>query len=201
MRTKNALLALAATFALTASLGSDAVAQGKSPRNQPNRIQRVLLVSIDGMHAVDYINCSQGVSGVNNGQPYCPNLAALGATGINYLDTSTSKPSDSFPGLTTIISGATPRLHGAFYDVAYDRDLAPPLRITGNGLKADLCFPTNPTVTRPDRRRASTETRSSGMALMGSVRRTATAASTRLIRANCRASPTTTALPSTRGIS
>ena len=144
MRTKNALLALAATFALTASLGSDAVAQGKSPRNQPNRIQRVLLVSIDGMHAVDYINCSQGVSGVNNGQPYCPNLAALGATGINYLDTSTSKPSDSFPGLTTIISGATPRLHGAFYDVAYDRDLAPPLRITGNGLKGGVCVPNQP---------------------------------------------------------
>ncbi|HKF06576.1 MAG TPA: alkaline phosphatase family protein [Candidatus Sulfotelmatobacter sp.] len=144
MRTKNALLALAATFALTASLGSDAVAQGKSPRNQPNRIQRVLLVSIDGMHAVDYINCSQGVSGVNNGQPYCPNLAALGATGINYLDTSTSKPSDSFPGLTTIISGATPRLHGAFYDVAYDRVLAPPLRITGNGLKGGVCVPNQP---------------------------------------------------------
>src|SRR5215467_8245246 len=144
MRTKNALLALAATFALTASLGSDAVAQGKSPRNQPNRIQRVLLVSIDGMHAVDYINCSQGVSGVNNGQPYCPNLAALGATGINYLDTSTSKPSDSFPGLTTIISGATPRLHGAFYDVAYDRVYAPPTIATGNGLAGGTCTPNQP---------------------------------------------------------
>jgi hypothetical protein len=40
-------------------------------------IKRVLLISIDGMHAVDFINCSQGISGVNGGAPYCPNLAAL----------------------------------------------------------------------------------------------------------------------------
>jgi hypothetical protein len=120
------------------------MAQGKSHGNKLNQIQRVLLVSIDGMHAVDYINCSQGLSGVNNGQPYCPNLAALGQTGVNYLDTSTSRPSDSFPGLTTIVSGATPRLHGAFYDVAYDRVLAPPKGITGNGLKGGVCIPNQP---------------------------------------------------------
>jgi len=141
---KNALLAFTATIALTASLGADAAAQGQKHQKKSNNFQRVLLVSIDGMHAVDYINCSQGVSGVNNGQPYCPNLAALGQTGVNYLDTSTSRPSDSFPGLTTIVSGATPRLHGAFYDVAYDRVLAPPLRITGNGLKGGVCVPNQP---------------------------------------------------------
>ena len=38
-------------------------------------VKRVLLISIDGMHAVDFINCS-GISG-NGGAPYCPNLAAL----------------------------------------------------------------------------------------------------------------------------
>jgi hypothetical protein len=93
------------------------------------------------MHVVDYLNCSQGVSGVNGGQPYCPNLAKLGGTGVSYLETSTSRPSDSFPGLTTIVSGATPRLHGAFYDVAYDRVLAPPIKKTGNGLKGGPCTP------------------------------------------------------------
>src|SRR5215469_1963987 len=144
MRMKNALLAFTATIALTASLGVNAAAQGQKHQKNSNNFQRVLLVSIDGMHAVDYLNCSQGVSGVNNGQPYCPNLAALGLTGVNYLDTSTSRPSDSFPGLTTIVSGATPRLHGAFYDVAYDRVLAPPLRITGNGLKGGVCVPNQP---------------------------------------------------------
>ena len=124
-------------------LASVALAADKKPdhQNQRNHIRRVLLVSIDGMHAVDYLNCSQGIAGVNNGEPYCPNLAKLGQTAVNYLDTSTSRPSDSFPGLTTIISGATPRLHGAFYDVAYDRVYAPPTIATGNGLAGGTCTP------------------------------------------------------------
>lgn len=119
-------------------LTSGAVAQENL--NQGNHIRRVLLVSIDGMHAVDYLNCSQGVAGVNGGQPYCPNLAKLGQTAVNYLDTSTSRPSDSFPGLMTIVTGGTPRLHGAFYDVAYDRVLAPPQNTTGNGLAGGSCI-------------------------------------------------------------
>jgi hypothetical protein len=103
------------------------------------KYQRVLLVSIDGMHAVDYLNCSQGVKGINGGQPYCSNLAKLGATAVNYLDTSTSRPSDSFPGLMAIVTGGTPRLMGVFYDVAYDRVFAPPIKTTGNGLKGGPC--------------------------------------------------------------
>jgi len=103
------------------------------------QISHVLLVSIDGMHAVDYLNCSQGVKGINGGQPYCSNLAKLGATAVNYLDTSTSRPSDSFPGLMAIVTGGTPRLMGVFYDVAYDRVLAPPIKTTGNGLKGGPC--------------------------------------------------------------
>ena len=64
--------------------------------------RHVLLISIDGMHAVDYFNCSNGVAGVNNGNPYCPNLAELGETGVNYTRTTTSRPSDSFPGLLAL---------------------------------------------------------------------------------------------------
>lgn len=48
-------------------------------------IRRVLLISIDGMHALDFINCVNGISGANNEEPYCPNLALLKAHGINYL--------------------------------------------------------------------------------------------------------------------
>jgi hypothetical protein len=62
-------------------------------------VRRVLLISIDGMHSLDFINCANGISGVNGGHPYCPNLAGLKTTSVNYLDASTSKPSDSFPGL------------------------------------------------------------------------------------------------------
>jgi len=106
-----------------------------------NDIRHVLLISIDGMHALDFINCAQGVSGVNGGAPYCPNLAALAQTGVNYLEAAASEPSDSFPGLMALVSGGSPRTVGAFYDVAYDRSLDPPATTTGNGVAGapNLC--------------------------------------------------------------
>jgi hypothetical protein len=91
----------------------------------------VLLISIDGMHAVDYEICAK-----NN---TCPNLAALGKTGVNYTRTTTSRPSDSFPGLMALVTGGTPRSVGAYYDVAWDRVLAPPAATTGNGLVGGIC--------------------------------------------------------------
>ena len=63
--------------------------------------QHVLLISIDGMHAADYQYClSHGT---------CPRSQRLGVTGVNYTRTSTSRPSDSFPGL----DGAHDRRHAA----------------------------------------------------------------------------------------
>lgn len=108
---------------------TSAIAQG--PGSGP--IKHVLLISVDGMHAVDFLNCANGISGVNNGQPYCPAIAALGKTGVNYTAASTSKPSDSFPGLTAIITGGSPALSGVYYDVAYSRNLDGPAVMTGNG--------------------------------------------------------------------
>lgn len=102
-------------------------------------IQHVLLISVDGMHAVDFINCANGISGANGGDPYCPNLAEL--KGINYLYAYTSQPSDSFPGLMALVTGGSPRSVGAFYDDAYDRSLAPPAQTTGDGLAAGPCVP------------------------------------------------------------
>jgi hypothetical protein len=102
-------------------------------------IRHVLLISIDGMHALDLINCVNGISGANGGAPYCPNLAELEGNGVNYLNTSTSKPSDSFPGLMALMTGGSPRTVGAFYDVAYDRSLDPPTIATGNGLAGGSC--------------------------------------------------------------
>src|ERR1700721_2201502 len=108
-------------------------------RNQ--HIRHVLLISIDGMHALDFINCSKGISEVNGGKSYCPNLAELAETGVNYLDTATSKPSDSFPGVMALMTGGSPRTVGAFYDLAYVRSLAPPKVTTGNGLAGGPCTP------------------------------------------------------------
>ena len=130
-RPSGALIAILFLAAVPAVFAQTSVKQ--------TQISHVLLVSIDGMHAVDYLNCSQGVQGINGGQPYCSNLAKLGATAVNYLDTSTSRPSDSFPGLMAIVTGGTPRLMGVFYDVSYDRVLAPPIKTTGNGLKGGPC--------------------------------------------------------------
>jgi hypothetical protein len=44
-------------------------------------VKQVLLISIDGMHALDFINCAEGISGVNGGAAYCPNLAELARDG------------------------------------------------------------------------------------------------------------------------
>ena len=93
--------------------------------------RHVLLISIDGMHALDLHNCVAANT--------CPNLASLKRSGVNYTRTSTSKPSDSFPGMMAIVTGGTPKLVGAYYDVAYDRVLAPPSVDTGNGVLHGSC--------------------------------------------------------------
>jgi Type I phosphodiesterase / nucleotide pyrophosphatase len=112
---------------------------GIATAQEDHHIKRVLLISVDGMHAVDFANCAKGISTVNNGAPYCPAIAALGKTGINYVAASTSKPSDSFPGLTAIITGGSPALTGVYYDVAYSRNYDAPAKTTGNGVQAGPC--------------------------------------------------------------
>jgi hypothetical protein len=129
MKKKLALLSLAAAC----SVGIATAQQG--------HIKRVLLISVDGMHAVDFANCANGISTVNNGVPYCPAIAALGATGVNYVAASAAKPSDSFPGLTAIVTGGSPALTGVYYDVAYSRNYDAPAKTTGNGVAAGPCKP------------------------------------------------------------
>jgi Type I phosphodiesterase / nucleotide pyrophosphatase len=108
------------------------------------QIKRVLLISVDGMHAVDFANCANGINTIDNGEPFCPALAALGQNGVNYVAASTSKPSDSFPGLTAIVTGGSPALTGVYYDVAYSRNFDAPEETTGNGLGAGPCTPNTP---------------------------------------------------------
>jgi hypothetical protein len=124
---------------------------GTAVAQNPNQIQHVLLISVDGMHAVDFLNCANGITTVNSGQPFCPSMAALGATGINYNAASTSKPSDSFPGLTAIVTGGSPALTGVYYDVAYSRNYSAPAQTTGNGVASGPCTPFgSPTGTRTE---------------------------------------------------
>jgi len=139
-RIGGSLAAVVIVASLTAQ-AQDRSTHSKDHNSSP--IQHVLLLSIDGMHAVDFINCSNGIAGANGGLPYCPNLTALRSNAVNYLYASTSKPSDSFPGLMALVSGGSPRSVGAFYDVAYDRSLDAPASTTGNGVAGSpgACIP------------------------------------------------------------
>jgi len=104
MKRTSLVLAFLVTIAVASASSQD---RDRDLNRTP--IRHVLLISVDGMHAVDFLNCSQGLPTINGGNPYCPNIAALSTTGVNYTSASTSRPSDSFPGLMSIVTGATPR--------------------------------------------------------------------------------------------
>ena len=121
MKKTIALLSLAAVWSAVSATAQSYDSHG--------HIKRVLLISIDGFHAVDLENCSKGIGTVNGGDPYCPALSGLLKSGVDYVAASTSKPSDSFPGLTAIVTGGSPP--GVYYDVAYSRNYDAPAITTG----------------------------------------------------------------------
>lgn len=140
-------VAVATAAALAASAVTVALAQGAAGSSSPGsdnelRDRHVLLISIDGMHAVDFENCMAART--------CPNLSALASRGVRYTSASTSKPSDSFPGLMAIVTGGSPKLVGVYYDVAYDRVFAPPAVDTGNGVLHGNCVEGQPNGTRTE---------------------------------------------------
>ncbi len=89
---------------------------GEAAASTP-KISRVLLISVDGLHALDLANFIK-----SNPQS---NLARLSSRGVTYTQASTSKPSDSFPGLMSIVTGGSPISTGLWYEGAYARDLSP----------------------------------------------------------------------------
>ena len=68
--------------------------------NQDVDIHHVLVISVDGLHALDLTNY---VSSHPNST-----LAAFRDHGVIYTNESTSQPSDSFPGLASLVTGGTP---------------------------------------------------------------------------------------------
>jgi hypothetical protein len=83
-----------------------------------SRIQHVLLISIDGMHALDlarYVGMHPNST-----------LATLSNAGVTYSNAFSSKPSNALPGLLAMVTGGSPRTTGVWYDDAYARDLSPP---------------------------------------------------------------------------
>jgi len=75
--------------------------------------EHVLLISVDGMHAVDLANW---IKSHPDG-----NFAKLAGHGIVYPNAFTTAPSDSYPGMIAQVTGASPKTAGLFYDDSYDR--------------------------------------------------------------------------------
>ena len=113
-------LALVAAAVLTACGGSSST---------PSKVAvaHVLLISVDGLHEQDVVNCIAAKT--------CPTIAALAQTGTQYTNAFTPGLSDSFPGLAALLTGGSPKSTGLFYDASYDRTLYSPSDVTCTGTK------------------------------------------------------------------
>ncbi len=119
----------AAIGLLVAMTIGDATAASAAP------YQHVLLISVDGLHALDLANYVAA-------KP-ASSLAGLARQGVFYPNALSPAPSDSFPGMLALVTGGTPRSTGVFYDDSYDRTFFAP----GSGCKgapgAEVAFAEN----------------------------------------------------------
>src|SRR5208282_4504625 len=82
-----------------------------------HKIKHILLISVDGLHALDLSNYVKSHSNST--------LAHLSSHGVTYTNAAASTPSDSFPGLAALITGGSPTTAGFWYDVTYNRSTSP----------------------------------------------------------------------------
>jgi predicted AlkP superfamily pyrophosphatase or phosphodiesterase len=95
---------LASTMALVAmSLAPHA--RAAVPAVKPG-YQHVMLISVDGMHAVDLANW---ISANPKSQ-----FARMANHALIYSNAFTTAPSDSFPGMLAQVTGATPKSAGLY---------------------------------------------------------------------------------------
>src|SRR2546423_11787962 len=91
---------------------------GTKSSSKQHSIAHVLLVSIDGMHALDLARLTKERSDSA--------LARLSKNGITYTNAHTSFPSNSWPGLLSMVTGGSPNSTGVIFENNYDRSLSPP---------------------------------------------------------------------------
>ncbi|MGZ4822163.1 MAG: alkaline phosphatase family protein [Terriglobales bacterium] len=123
MSAKLKIGALTAVLCLT--LSAPFLHAQSQPAPGRGRIKHVLLISVDGMHALDVANYVQ--SHPNSA------LAELSGHAITYSNARTPANSDSFPGLLALVTGGSPITHGLLYDVSYDRTIFDPTNTTCSG--------------------------------------------------------------------
>ena len=81
-------------------------------------VSHVLIISVDGMHAVDLerFSATHPDSAIRR----------LQANGVEFTSAYTPAPADSFPGLLALVTGGDAAATGVYYDVSYSRRLSPP---------------------------------------------------------------------------
>jgi Type I phosphodiesterase / nucleotide pyrophosphatase len=94
------------------------------------QIKHVLLISVDGLHALDVANYVAA-------NPHSA-LAELAGHGITYSNARTPANSDSFPGLLALVTGGSPISGGLFYDVSYNRGIYDPTNTTCSGQAGNM---------------------------------------------------------------
>jgi hypothetical protein len=99
-------------------------------RDSDKHIRHVLLISVDGLHALD-------VAKYVSTHPHSA-LAELASHGTTYSDANTPQNSDSFPGLLALVTGGSPVTSGLFYDVSYDRNIFDPTNVTCAGTAGNM---------------------------------------------------------------
>ena len=124
MQVKSTAVAMAVTMALGVAHPTFA-SQRETQLLHQEHIDHVLLISIDGLHALD-------VARYVDQHPNSA-LAELANHGVTYTNAATPANSDSFPGLLALVTGGSPVSHGVFYDVSYDRSLFAPTNTTCAG--------------------------------------------------------------------
>jgi len=96
-----------------------------------HQVKHVLLISVDGLHALDLSNFVATHPDST--------LADLSRHGVTYTNNVTSSPSDSFPGLASLVTGGSPVTTGLWYDDTYNRSLSPPAQTDGLGNPGGSC--------------------------------------------------------------
>jgi hypothetical protein len=115
----NPIQRLAALGAAAVVAGGLAVpAYAASHGHRPEKIEHVLLLSVDGLHQSDLTWYVQG-------HPHSA-LAALVKGATSYTQARTPLPSDSFPGMVAQVTGGDPRTTGVYYDDSFNHRLLPP---------------------------------------------------------------------------
>ncbi|MBS0393758.1 MAG: alkaline phosphatase family protein [Proteobacteria bacterium] len=114
MTLKTLLRPLSVSLALGAALAPAAHAEQVE---HDRHARHVIVISVDGLHQSD-------LDAYVTGHPQST-LARLVGEGASYAQARTPFPSDSFPGLTAIVTGAHPRTAGIYYDDTWNRALLP----------------------------------------------------------------------------